>query len=326
MMKYTSPLPDVQIAFSKHLLDLKGSILQEALFDSLKDADITIIDQELSQLVLQKDLQMLARYGLRGEVIFSVPYLLQKNPFLLGYYRLLLGFSQKSFYNNSQGLGFGLFSSMEKRGVINEVQLRDLSELCRALANSSSILLNTIDQSAISKQLFSELSLLTLGPQLRGARNNVLGVAATEVVFGIIKTIVSANVVESTRQEINLINAAGREISIRFAADPDIIITERFKSGNERNLIAIEIKGGTDYANAHNRLGEAEKSHQKAKLNGFTEFWTLTGFKVDQEIAYQESPTTSDFYYINDLMDKASPDYHKFRENIIGLTGIKDTE
>lgn len=121
-------------------------------------------------------------------------------------------------------------------------------------------------------------------------------------------------------------NAAGRETSIRFSADPDIIITEKFKSGNERNLIAIEIKGGTDFSNAHNRLGEAEKSHQKAKLSGFTEFWTLTGFKIDKELAKKESPTTSDFYYINDLMDKDSLEFKKFQENITGLTGIVETD
>lgn len=90
-------------------------------------------------------------------------------------------------------------------------------------------------------------------------------------------------------------------------------------------MIAVEIKGGTDFSNAHNRLGEAEKSHQKAKLNGFTEFWTLTGFTISKEIAKKESPTTSDFYSINCLADKESPEFKKFRENIIGLTGIVET-
>ena len=41
------------------------------------------------------------------------------------------------------------------------------------------------------------------------------------------------------------------------------------------NRIAIEIKGGTDVSNLHNRLGEAEKSHQNARLLGFTQFWTI---------------------------------------------------
>jgi hypothetical protein len=32
--------------------------------------------------------------------------------------------------------------------------------------------------------------------------------------------------------------------------------------------VAVEIKGGKDYSNIHNRIGEAEKSHQKAKKEG----------------------------------------------------------
>ena len=35
------------------------------------------------------------------------------------------------------------------------------------------------------------------------------------------------------------------------------------------------IKGGTDKSNAHNRAGEAEKSHQKARQQDFRECWTL---------------------------------------------------
>jgi hypothetical protein len=38
-----------------------------------------------------------------------------------------------------------------------------------------------------------------------------------------------------------------------------------------RSLAAIEIKGGRDYSNIHNRIGEAEKSHQKAEKQGYVE-------------------------------------------------------
>lgn len=318
-MKFCPPVPDIQIAFCRQLVRLKNSHLQEALQKTVANANISQIDEELGKLVPKKFLQLLAQYGLRGELVFPVPYILKHKPILLGYYRLLLGLSQKSFYG---GLGYGVFSSMEKRGVISEIQQQDLEDLCRALIKSASILLDSIEDTAISKQLLNELSLLTLGAQLRGSRNNELGSAATGVVFKLIKNIVLDHIISSTDAEIVLQNAAGREISIRFASDPDIIITEKFRSGNERNLIAVEIKGGTDYSNAHNRLGEAEKSHQKAKLNGFTEFWTLTGFSIDRKVAREESPTTTDFYFIKQLMDKDSSEYKRFQENIIGLTGI----
>ena len=77
---------------------------------------------------------------------------------------------------------------------------------------------------------------------------------------------------------------------------------------------------------AHNRLGEAEKSHQKAKLNGFTEFWTLIGTTVIREIANKESPTTDKFYYIPNLINNKSYEYVDFKENLIALAGIADQE
>jgi len=251
-----------------------------------------------------------------------VPYLLKRNPFLIAYYRLLLGFSQKEFYNNQRGHGFQIFSSMEKRGIISDSQLSELEHLCASLGKTASLLLNSVPNTEVSQQLFNELSLLTLGAQLRGSRNNALGNAATLVVFEIIKEIVADHIISSTGNEMLLKNAAGRETSIRFSSDPDIVITEKFKSGWEKNLIAIEIKGGTDFSNAHNRLGEAEKSHQKAKSEGFTEFWTLIGFDIDRDIAKKESPTSTDFFSINGLLDKDASEYKRFRENVIGLTGI----
>jgi uncharacterized membrane protein YiaA len=56
----------------------------------------------------------LAKHGLRGELVYPVPYLFANNPFLLGYYRLLLGFSQKEFY--STAFGVSIFKTMEVKG------------------------------------------------------------------------------------------------------------------------------------------------------------------------------------------------------------------
>jgi len=113
--------------------------------------------------------------------------------------------------------------------------------------------------------------LLTLGPQLRGARNTELGKAATARTFALLKDIIHDSIVEETDDSITIVNSAGRGVLIRFSSDPDISITEHLESG-DRKLVSIEIKGGTDYSNAHNRLGEAEKSHQKAKQDGFLNF------------------------------------------------------
>lgn len=57
----------------------------------------------------------IASFGLRGEVFIPVPCVLRANPYLLGYYRLLLGLSQKETYNKGP---FGRFKAMEERGEI----------------------------------------------------------------------------------------------------------------------------------------------------------------------------------------------------------------
>jgi hypothetical protein len=49
-------------------------------------------------------------------------------------------------------------------------------------------------------------------------------------------------------------------VEVRFGSDPDVSITQQLKS-QQRKLVAIELKGGTDVSNVWNRLGEAEKSH-----------------------------------------------------------------
>ena len=95
---------------------------------------------------------------------------------------------------------------------------------------------------------------------------------------------------------ITIKNASNRKVVIALAGDPDIRIQEQF--GDElRNKVAIEIKGGTDVSNAHNRAGEAEKSHQKAKKEGFRDYWTIiskVGLNVEK--LKSESPTTDSWF------------------------------
>ena len=120
-----------------------------------------------------------------------------------------------------------------------------------------------------------DLTLLTLGPQLRGGANVAIGAAAIVTVFGVIRAIVEPSIVAADQNKLELKNAAGRTVFIQFAPDPDIIIREPLPSGTFRHIIAIEVKGGKDFSNYHNRLGEAEKSHQKARHRGYTECWMV---------------------------------------------------
>lgn len=90
---------------------------------------------------------------------------------------------------------------------------------------------------------------------------------------------------------------------MRFGSDPDVSITQQLKS-QQRKLVAIEIKGGTDVSNVWNRLGEAEKSHQTAKHSGFNELWTVLRVDVVTypnmlKKAGEKSPSTTHFFYLD---------------------------
>lgn len=152
---------------------------------------------------------------------------------------------------------------MEDRGALSKSNRlsAELPALCETLCKSAEMLAEGIGE--LSERTLHELTLLTLGPQLRGGVLNVLGAEAVTFVFDTIKAIAARSVTSARGQSIEIKNAAGREVEIKFGSDPDISIREKLPSKKYRNLVAIEIKGGRDYSNIHNRLGEAEKSHQR---------------------------------------------------------------
>jgi hypothetical protein len=55
-----------------------------------------------------------------------------------------------------------------------------------------------------------------------------------------------------TDRSIEIANVAGRQVKSQVASDPDICIREKLPSGQSRNLVAVEIKGGINYSNIHN--------------------------------------------------------------------------
>ena len=175
----------------------------------------------------------------------------------------------------------------------------------------------------ISSSLLDDLTLLTLGAQLRGGANVQRGAVGIKQVFEVVEAIVADNAVETEPTRIRLENAAGRAVLVEFAPDPDIIIREAMSPENFRNIIAIEVKAGEDYSNIHNRIGEAEKGHQKARDRGYVECWTVYNVDgLDLEIARRESPTTNRFYKLDELLSGAGEEYEDFKSRLISLTGI----
>jgi hypothetical protein len=294
--------------------------LQDALARAIDRLEVPQIDAELAKLAPKDSLAKLASHGLRGELMFAVPCVLRAEPRLLGYYRLLLGSSQKEFYGAAR---LGRFKSMEEKGSLKRAQEEELDSLCVGLAGASALLLDGIGAKRIGRELFDDLALLTVGPQLRGGRNVLSGIAGIVKVFDAIEAIVSRSMTNKAPNIIEVKNAAGRRVLIQFASDPDIRIREEMTSTNFRNVIAIEVKAGTDYSNIHNRIGEAEKSHRKARADGYTECWTVVNVdRVNMTMAHRESPSTDRFYRLSQIHGGTGPEYQDFFDRVVALTGI----
>lgn len=317
------PSPNLQIDFAFALKRFRAVYLQSALLETVRDLNIAELDKQLAEFVPAHDLATLAKYGLRAELLFPVPALLEANPYLLGYYRLLMGYSQKEFYGRDKGFGVGYFKLMEDKGRASARALADLPSLCAAFCESASALLEGVGPLRVSRELLDDLTLLTVGPQLRGGANNQRGTAGIVLVFEIIQEIVAHATAEVRDSAIEVNSATGRSVLIEFAADPDIIIREEMEPQHYRNVVAIEVKSGTDVSNIHNRIGEAEKSHQKARQSGFTECWTVVNVsRLDMVKARSESPTTNRFYSLTALALRAGDEYDDFKRRVLSLTAI----
>lgn len=310
--------PNLQISFYARMKDLQKLYLQDAMNVALTKVKITDVDQELGAFVDDKYLKKLAQSRIRGEAFFPVPGLIKAFPYLLGYYRLLYGLSQKEFYGTKP---YGRFKKLEEDGEIPAtVSEEDLKGLCRALCATAGILVDNMD--VLTVDVVTHLQLLTLGAQLRGGINNTIGSEATLEVVDLIREVTSDYITSEESNRIILENESGDEIVIEFLSDPDVRIIANLSIG-VRPILSIEIKGGKDVSNVHNRMGEAEKSHQKAKKYGFREFWTLVRANIDLDMARRESPTTNQFFKIDEILDRKSSESKKFREYLCSFIGIR---
>lgn len=129
-------------------------------------------------------------------------------------------------------------------------------------------------------------------------------------------------IVSQDSTKITVHNASNRKVVIALSSDPDVRIQEEFE-GKLRNILAIEIKGGADVSNAHNRAGEAEKSHRKAKKRDFRDYWTIISLAgVDRTMLEQESPTTNSWFDVAQVLAREGDDWTEFRSRFAGAVGI----
>lgn len=320
------PNPVKQLMFVHRLKEERIIYLQSALLDVIEKVDIEVINKELSMVAQKKALQKMASMGLRGELLFPVPSLLKVKPTIIAYYRTLLGYSQKEFYTKKFGLT--KFHSMEiipAKGKNTTIPSdADLFSLSKALSNAAQYFLENLQPVDVSQQLLHEYSLITYGTQLRGSYNVKKGSDGIDIVFNVIIDVLKSRTTSVSDKQIALVNASRRKVVIEFAPDPDIVVKEEMENGEWRKILAIEVKAGEDYSNIHNRIGEAEKSHQKAKAQRFTECWTIVNVdNFNGPLAKKESPSTDIFYKIADLKNRGSAEYIDFRSRLKSLAGIK---
>lgn len=268
-----------------------------------------VIDRELQKLVPEGALSHVAQLGMRGEQVFPVPSVLEHAPPLIGYYRMLLGVSKKDFGDK---LGYGPWKNAEESGVIPSRLVPHLPRFCETFINSLVNLVFAMD--TFDNRDLGDLALLTLGPTLQGARNNVIGRAASDKVFEALRTLVSDSVTFDSKRLVRFEASAGYSFALVEGSDPDVRL-DATVAGKEIPVVAIEIKGGADASNAHNRAGEAEKSHIKARQQGFNHRWTVMVMRsLDRGRLREETPSSTELFEASDIIARSGADWDDFRQ------------
>jgi hypothetical protein len=291
----------------------------DALRDTLMRVDPNALKIQLGTYVPEEVQRLLAAAGVRDEHVFPTPLVLEATPTLIGYYRLLLGLPQKKFYGRDSGMG--RFKRLEAGGALRPADNESLPAFCEAMSSGLADLVRQMSPTLTDRDL-AELPLLALGSQFQGSNNNAIGKQATLDVFRSIAEIVSDYIFERSDRILKVRNASGRIVVIALASDPDVSVREEF-GAKKHNKVAMEIKGGTDISNAHNRAGEAEKSHQKAKNDGYRDFWTVIAKRgLNMRKLKAESPTTNSWFDAAHVLGRVGSDWEDFRHRLAEAVGI----
>src|SRR5258707_5820419 len=104
----------------------------DALSEALGTLDQNTVKTQIAKYVSADVQKLLAVAGLRDEYVFPVPAVIEAKPTLIGYYRLLLGAPQKSFYKGSTGIG--IFKRMEEMSTMSAQQKGYVPHYCTAQA------------------------------------------------------------------------------------------------------------------------------------------------------------------------------------------------
>jgi XcyI restriction endonuclease len=300
------------------LVAARKKYFMDALSDALSSLDPNEVKAQIAEYVPSDVQKLLAAAGLRDEHVFPVPAVIEAKPSLVGYCRLLLGAPQKSFYKGTTGMG--MFKNMEEMGTVSKKQVASIPDFCRAMAEPLAGLVRQIPN--FTGRDLQELPLLTFGSQLQGSNNTQIGKKAMQEIFIAITEILKEHITEKTPNRLTLRNASRRTVIVSLSHDPDVSVREQVEN-QTHDKVAIEVKGGRDVSNVHNRAGEAEKSHLKARREGFTDFWTIIS-KTGQDMSKlgQESQTTTEWFDVTEILARQGKDWENFRQRLAGAVGI----
>jgi hypothetical protein len=295
------------------LINARRTKLQPALSEAVKTIGVIAVDDDLRRLVSPNALTHLASLGIRGERVFPVPVVIRQTPTLIGYYRMLLGLSQKEF-GQSQRMGYGPWVNAENSGRLSPVLLEAIDQFCVAIIAPLEQLVETMGQ--FTDRDLSDMSLLTLGSTLQGGRNNAIGSKAAIGILNSIRELLRPIIIFDSTRLLRIKNSNGQFFEIITAGDPDIAIS-KVEGTNKNPIVAIEIKGGKDASNAHNRAGEAEKSHIKAKSAGYLHRWTIIHMAgVSRTKICQNTPTSTEVFDTEDILQQSGADWSNFQQKL----------
>jgi hypothetical protein len=317
---FVLPPPLRQFYIHELLRAARGSVLHDVLLETVSHVDPDVLSSELKTLAPRDGRQKLQGMGIRDELVFVAPSVLARRPSTFAYYRLLLGVSQKKFYGKETGLGIFRAMEFDDRLPVRAEPL--LPELCRTVNVAMSELVTGL-HGGLTRVDVEQLPLLMLGAQFDGSWRNRIGQGAIKEVFGAMKEIIESRSISciDLGESLTLVNPSGRKVTVAIAADPDVVITEEV-GGRVIMKVAIEVKGGADQSNAHNRVGEAEKSHQKVKSDA-QDFWTVISLSgMDMRVLRRESPTTRRWFDVAEIQKREGPSWELLQDLLALAMGI----
>lgn len=322
MNEFKFPPPGKQVYMAAFLARIRSNGgLHDAVRQTARTVDASVLRSQMVEHAPRDGLQLMQGSGVRDEEVFAVPVMLRTAPGLVTYYRLLLGVSQKQFFTSQSGLN--IFKPMEERQQITPAAERALGAFCTELNAAMNALLHALPVNDL-RQDVDHLPLLTLGAQADGSWRGQIGKTATTGVFDAMKAIVRAQGRDFSETDVSITvtNNSDREVTLALAPDPDVVIRENV-NGSLVYKVAIEIKGGRDYANLHNRAGEAEKSHQKARSDGAQDCWTVISLeRADMSVLRKESPSTREWLDVGQVLAQNGPSWDRLMTLTLSAMGI----